>query len=88
MGTQMSRLILSHIIKYYREYYGLSPQLILDLSNLLLLPNTQYSISYTIEYYWPSLQLILYLSNLLLVPKTQYSIYGTIKYYWLITVGD
>ena len=41
MAMQMSKLILSHIMIYYREYYRLNPQPILDPSNLLLLPNTQ-----------------------------------------------
>ena len=70
MAMQMSKLILSHIMIYYREYYRLNPQPILDPSNLLLLSNTQYSISDTIEYYRLSPQPILDPSNLLLLPNT------------------
>ena len=71
MAMQMSKLILSHIMIYYREHNRLSPKLILDPSNHLLLPNTQYLKSDTIEYYRLNPQPILDPSNLLLLPNTQ-----------------
>ena len=76
IAMQMRHAILSYIMKYYREYYRLSPQPILDPSNLLLHLNTQYSISDTIEYYRLSPQPILDPSNLQLIPipSTQYLI--------------